>query len=74
MGGKKVKGAPKGKARYEVGEDVGLARFTRRIDGRTWKDPKTDQIIQKENALNSGTGPHGKGKYWKLIEILKANA
>jgi hypothetical protein len=57
------------KSDFKKGDNIGLHRFTQRIDGRTWKDPKSGQIIQKENAINSGSGPHGP-VHWKLFKSI----
>lgn len=56
------------KSNFQKGDNIGLHRFTQRIDGNTWKDPKSGQFIQKEQALNSGAGPHGPSR-WKLYDF-----
>lgn len=53
------------RSNFEKGDNIGLFRFTQRIDGQTWRDPKSGQIIQKDQAVNSGAGAHGPS-YWKL--------
>jgi hypothetical protein len=54
------------KSGFQEGDNIGLHRFSQRIDGRTFKDPKSGQVIQKDNALHSGSQPHGPS-YWKLF-------
>ena len=53
------------KKNLQIGDRIDLTRFTQRLKGGDLKDPKSGQILSKENALNSGAGSHG-GSYWKL--------
>jgi hypothetical protein len=52
---------------YEKGEDIGIDRFAKRINGHTFEDPKSGQYIQKDRALNSGVASHGPS-HWKLFD------
>lgn len=55
------------KSDFQKGDNIGLHRFTQKVNSRTWKDPKSGQYIQKDRALNSGAGPHGPSR-WKLYD------
>ena len=65
VGGKKVSGVSKGKSSYKDGENAGFDRFTKRIDANKFEDPKTRQILERDRARHSGSGPHGKS-VWKI--------
>ena len=43
---------------FKIGDNIGLQRFTIRFEKNKFRDPKTGQYIQKDRALNSGSGPH----------------
>ncbi len=51
---------------FEKGDYVDLKRFTDRFEKVKFRDPKTQQYIEKDRAFNSGTGPHD-GSY-KLFD------
>ena len=67
---KKPENLPYKKSNLQQGDFVDVDRFTTRNNqsGGAPKlyDSKTGHWIQKERALNSGSGPH-KG-YWKLFD------
>lgn len=57
---------------FEINDNIGLHRFTQRIKqaGKRAKlvDPETKQYIEKDKAVNSGSGPHA--CYWKLYDKI----
>lgn len=55
------------KSDFQKGDNIGLHRFTQKVNSRTWKDPKSGQYIEKDRALNTGARPHGPSR-WKLYD------